>query len=423
MTMATTDTEATATSPIRPMQFAGELARFLPPLQRGLGRLLKEVGSPGTPRELQHQLEFKNYATCWRIFRLVQAADLTAEARHAPSPGELKRVLALARGHGATAETVDQIAAAAEQFRTFVKRHAEDRSAFDSMVAGGGTATTAAAETLVVQRRRTAYRAMSHLWGVQTDLYHMTSLIGPRDPVDLRNYVTLTQQRGVRRLRTDAQVTLTGYRTQPTGPAGSVVDRAPLDPAAAATHGMPILPQFSSKPLPGVSAVDKPSGWRLYNMVAGEVGLRSNLDCTLAVMSGQPTSELDENGREVQSLSFTTHRKPIALLVLDLIVHRASFPGIRPRSLIHQYAEGVATLAAGRAAQRFPGEDHVAFAGPADRLALPEAPNYGSLLRFTAGAKGWDLAGFDAYRIRVPYPIFSTTTRVYFHTDSVPADV
>ena len=402
-----------------PEAFEQELARWLTPLRDLLGQLLAELGSPATPRVLQRQLDV-GYAPCWRVFRIVQATDLTAEAQHAPAPGTLKRLLASAGRHGASARTVAAVRLASEQFRTFITRHAEDRSAFDSMVAG--VTPKRADDTLILQRRRTAYRALSQLWGVQTDLHAVTTLIGPPSAVDPMNYVTLVQQRGIRRLRADAQVTLSGYRTSPDGLVGPEVQRVPLDPAAAAASGMPILPAFSSAPLPVVETVTTLPGWRLYNMVGGDIGLRSNIDCTLAVTSGKQTFEVDADGRELEHLSFTTQRKPVALLVLDLIVHRASHPGIRPGSLIHQYLEGLTSLEVGRRAQQFPGEDKVAFAGRADRLNLIESPAYGELLRHAAGAKGWALADFDAYRLRVPFPIFSTTARIYFHTHPLLGD-
>ena len=414
-------TAATADEPAAPAgpAFERELARRLTPLRHALGQLLKELGSPPTPRVLQRQLDV-GYAGCWRMFRFVQAsaADVTAEAEHAPSPGALKTLLAAARGRGVSDRTAAAAEAAAERLRRFIARHAENRSAFDSMLAGGiaGGAKRRSSETLVLQRRRTAYRALSHLWGVQTDLQCITALVGPSRPGDGGlNRVTLIQQRGIRRLRADARVTLSGYFDSTAAGAADDIQRVPLDPDAAADYGWPILPAFSSKPLPAVEAVTRPSGWHLYNLVGGAVGLRSNLDCTFAVTSRQPSRVLPD-GRRLHPLSFTAHRKPIALLVLDLLVHRATFPGVEPTSAIYQYADGDDTPEAAAGAQRFPGEDTVAPAGPADALALAEAPAYGRLLRFAARSKGWHLAEFDAYRLRVPYPIFSSMSGIHFHT-------
>ncbi len=396
--------------------FEQELARRLIPLRQALGQLLKELGSPPTPRMLQRKLGV-GYAGCWRLYRFAQAADAISEAEHAPSPGALKLLLAAALTHGASERTAAAAAEAAERLRRFIARHAENRSAFDTMVAASHGAAKRTSETLVLQRRRTAYRAMSHLWGVQTDLQCITGIIGPRLQGDGGlNRVTLIQQRGIRRLRADARVTLSAYFDSPAAGPEADPQRVPLDPESAATYGWPILPPFSSKPLPVVEAVTRPSGWHLYNLVGGAVGLRSNLECTFAITSRQP-SVLLPDGRRRHDLSFTTHRKPIALLVLDLIVHRASYPGIAPASTIHQYTDGDDTPEGLPGAQRFPGEDAVAPAGPADALSLAESPAYGRLLRYAAKAKGWHLAEFDAYRLRVPYPIFSSMSRVFFHTE------
>ncbi len=392
--------------------FKSELAQWLEPLCQSLAKLLREVGSPATPRILQRRLGVP-YASCWRVFKIVRATEVTAEAQHAPSPGALKSLLKAARLQGATEATAASVAEAADQFRNFITRHAEDRSTFESMVAENDKGS---AETVILQRRRSAYRAMSQLWGVQTDLQCMTTLVGP--PIERAgSYVKcgLMLQRGVRRLRPDVQVTLMGIQPRPVDQAGMEQTPEPIDLAAAERTHMPVLPEFSSSPLPAVEPVTMSTGWRLYNLIGGDVGLRSNVEFALGWRSKIDTpTEVDGQGRAIHMQSFTTNRKPLALLVIDLLVHRATHPQLSPRSIIHHHQEGDFTQATAERAQRFPGDEKVLFAGRADMLHLIEAPRYGELLRFAANANGWDLSEFDAYRIRVPFPLLCTTTRVFY---------
>ena len=398
----------------RAHDFRSELSRWLEPLRQALTHLLREVGSPGTPRVLQQQLKVP-YATCWRVFRIVRATDVTTEAQHAPLPGGLKSLLASARGHGATEQTAVAVTTAAQQFRTFIRRHAEDRTAFESMVAtdtGGGRS-----ETVILQRRRAAYRATSQLWGVQTDLQLNTLVVGPPDrdgPPDRYPTLRLRLQRGVRRLQSDAQVTLLGYHTRPAGDADEP-SPTPLDPRAAARYGMPILPAFSSDPLPAIEPVTMASGWCLYNMVGGDVGLRSNIEFASGEHAFEVPAEIDADGRPLYMLNFTTTRKPIALLVMDLLLHRLSWRGATPQSLVYHHQEGDFTQATAERSQRFPGDERVAFAGAADLLHLIEAPRYGEMLRYAAAQRQWNLADFDAYRLLIPYPLMCTTARVFFY--------
>ncbi|MGC4032633.1 MAG: hypothetical protein QM754_13050 [Tepidisphaeraceae bacterium] len=88
---------------------------------------------------------------------------------------------------------------------------------------------------------------------------------------------------------------------------------------------------------------------------------------------------------------------------------------MRPESIVHHHQEGDFTQATAERAQRFPGDEKVEFAGRADTLHLIEAPRYGEMLRYVADNNHWDLADFDAYRIRVPFPVLCTTTRVFYY--------
>ncbi|MGC4032634.1 MAG: hypothetical protein QM754_13055 [Tepidisphaeraceae bacterium] len=274
--------------------FKSELSRWLEPLRQALAQLLREVDSPATPRILQQQLNVP-YATCWRVFRIVRATDVTAEARHAPSPGGLKSVISAARKRGLTDATAAAVAAAATQFRSFTKRHAEDRSTFESMVSEQADRQS---QTLVVQRRRSAYRALSQLWGVQTDLQCLTTFAGPPAADGGFAKAGLLLQRGVRRLRTDAQVTLMGLQPKPVETQAAAAATLPLDAAAAARHGMPVLPAFSSSPLPQIEAVTMATGWRLYNLIGGDVGLKSNIEFALGFKAAADApSEFSSDGR------------------------------------------------------------------------------------------------------------------------------
>ena len=397
----------------RAQEFEVELAQWLQPLRLSLKQLLRELGSPQTPKVLQHRAGVP-YVACWQVFRIARSPDATAEARHTPSPGMLKGLLNAARHHGGSDETIAAVAVAASDFHAFVTRHAGDRSTFNAMVAQ--MPTGGRSETLLMQRRLAAYRAISQVWGVQTDLQCMTSIVGP-PAADGSAYtkITLMMQRGVRRLRANVPITLVGQHTRPLGrPIEWPV--VPLDPVAADRYGMSILPAFSSPSLPEkIVPVTTESGWRFYELLGKDVGRRSSFEFVLGGHASGAPDETTTDGRSLHVTSFTISKRPVALLVIDVLLHRFSLPGVRPQSLVYQHQEGDLSQATAECSQPLPGDEKVEPAGRADLLDLPEAPRYADLLRAAAAAsKGWDLADFDAYRIRVPYPVLGTTTRVYY---------
>ena len=393
--------KAVGTARTRAGSFGPELKRRTAAFRQVLTALLEEIGSPKSARALERSLQ-ASYTTCWRVLRLVHAKDCVAESRHAPSPGELKPFLALARRHGASVTATEAAMAAAEEFQAFVRRHAEDRETFNAMASRQGEGRR---ETSILRERRAAYRALTQIWGVQTDLQVCTFIAGPKGASGPLPLVKLTFQRGVRRLRSDAQVILMGFDTRGV----PEVPPRPLDPAAAQHYGMPLLPQFSSSHIPKVEPITTGGGLRLYNMTGGEVGLRSNIEFAFGEHVADPCV-----GAPLWSISFTTSRKPLSLLVMDLLVHRDTHPGIEPKSIMYQHQEGDFTLATALQSQRVPGTEQLELVGSADDLTLAEAPRYAELLRYAADTRKWRLADFDAYRIRIPFPVIGSTTLLYY---------
>jgi hypothetical protein len=391
---------STAGTPAR--SFKTELTRRSNAFRQALATLLKQIGSPRSARALERELQ-ASYTTCWRVVRLVHAEDCLAETQHAPSPGELKAFLVLAGKRGVPEMAIQAAMTAAEEFQAFVRRHAEDRESFNAMVSRPDERRR---ETLIVRERRAAYRALSRIWGLQTDLQVCTFMVGPTDPSESHPLTKLTLQRGVRRLRSDAQVILMGYDVRDI----NEHPPRPLDAAAADYYGMPLLPQFSSNNMPKVEPMTTEGGVRLYNMAGGEVGLRSSVEFAFGEHVADPCA-----GAPLWSISFTTKRKPLSLLVIDLLIHRASHPGVQPQSIMYQHQEADFTLATAMRSQRVPGGEQVELAGTADTVGLTEAPRYGKLLRYAADTRGWCLDDFDAYRLRIPFPVIGSTALIYYH--------
>lgn len=393
--------------------FRAEVLSHLVPLRTSLRKLILELGSPRTPTLLQRKLNVA-YTICWQIFRFVGSEDMSAEAQHAPSPGSLKRLLQVSLDAGVKPATVEAVQLAADRYEAFIQSNAEDRTAFNSMVVS--TTSEPKAKKVLLQRRRAAYRAMSHVWGVQTDFYCYTALMRRDETGKGLHVAWLSLQQGVRRLSASAQVTLAGYILSP-NPNGGPPEGLPdaLDPDAATKYGMPILPDFSSKPIPQIETVSLPSGIHLFNMVGSELGLRSNFDFTSGFHQHRSAWREETDGRRFAFLNFVNTRKPAAMVVMDLILHREDFPNVRVGQMVHQYIDGDQSLEAARAAQQFPIDERIKAEGPAHAADLAETPRYPELLQFAAERLGWSLADFDLYRLRIPYPIMGTATRMYFY--------
>lgn len=402
-------------SPESPKQdFGSELIHSIAPLRSGLERLLKELGSPRTASAL-HRLTGGGHTVCWQVYRLVFAENIVAEARHAPTPAALKRLLVEARASGVREETIRSLEQAAAAFQRFIKTHADDRAAFDSMLVGASSDEST--DKIVLHHRRAAYRANSHLWGIQSDFTGWTMIVRRSASDEATDDISLMVQRGDRRLRPDARLPLFGYHDNPSESSQSQSSRRPLNPEAAEQYGIPFLPEFCSKPLPKTLKVLIPPHWVLHNVAGNDVGMRRSVDCAYGTIKRDSPLMEDAAGRRLFHSSFLNNRKPSALFVMDVILHRADFAGVKPELMVYQYQGQNLSQEAAVLSQQFPLEERVAHLGRADDVELAEVPFYPEMLRSAAGAAGWDLHDFDVYRVRIPYPILGSMIRVFFYCD------
>lgn len=397
-------------------QFGQEVAEHLGKLKQALRQMLTELGSPRTPTLLQRQLG-GGYTICWQIFKVARSEDQSAGTQNAPSLGALKRLVVVALDKGLTPETAAVVQAAADEFHRFIRLHAEDRDYFDTMVAGASPSKKAM--SVLVQRRRAAYRANSHVWGSQNDLWLLSSILrrSADDPAKV-DLITLARQQGLRRLRADANVYLMSMKLDSSSydaptEQDDLIKHA-LDPAAAAEMRMPVIPEFSTHPLPRVNCTTTPNGRRLFSWLDDTVGLKSTCDIVTGTINRGVPMVVEGDGRRQMVVTYAPRIKPSALLVMDLIVHRASFPDVNVQSIVHASLTEPTPLVEAQAGLQFVVDEDVAPLGRADATNLSEFPQYRGLLQHATTKVGWNLNEFDVYRLRMAYPIMGAVHRLFF---------
>ncbi len=105
------------------------------------------------------------------------------------------------------------------------------------------------------------------------------------------------------------------------------------------------------------------------------------------------------------------------MTVQEILLHRDSFPNIRPELLVYQYSVGDHSQEGARQAQKYPLDERLIKVGRADTVDLAEMPKYAELLRTGADYANWDLSEFDVYRVRMAYPIMYSAVRIFFYVD------
>lgn len=391
--------------------FGSALVEAMMPLRGALKQLLREWGSPPTLGALS-KLSGAGRTICWQVFRIAQAEDLAAEARHAPTPASLKRLLAAGKSAGVSQATIQAVEESAGTFQRFMKRSAADRAAFESLVAGA-VSEEGGGERILLSQRRAAYRASSHIWGMQIDLQAMVVMVKKPEKGEGLDQAIAMLRRGVRRLRPEAVVSFGALHTEPSGTEARS-DLTAFDAKAEAEYGVPMIPEFCSQPMPPVERVSTPTGWSWYKLAGRAVGMQSSVDWAIGgVTRNAPLME--EGGRKLFHMSSASNKRPSGLYVGDLLIHRPTLGHVKPSFMLYESMEGDYSQGTAEMMQQFPVGAGPSGLGNAARAEMVQFPEYPKLLRYMAAKAGWALEEFDLYRVRVEYPAFGLMSRMFFY--------
>jgi len=391
-------------------QFTQETGLALQGVRQALAEFVAAVpGDMRRPTDLQKALGVDS-KICWQIFNVIRDDGSIAPAIHVPTLPALRRAMASAESAGVPTTLIHGVRQSLENFEKVVEAHAGARPDFDAMVAA--VAPSEHSGQVELKHRRSVYRGLSHVWGTQVDVLSTATLLRANDD-DTTDRLILSHKRGLRRLRPDAHIGVYGYRISLHAPA-KPQETIALEPGSIEQYGAPLLPAFCSQPLPEFRMSTDPEGWSTCELAGESIGRFSEMDLAFGTVTRGIESPLDTDGRAWLG-SNVLSTTPTGLLVSTLLVHRPSFGRVRPEMLIFANTPGSdAPQAVRRVA--LPLRERIAELGPADRLAgSPDEPRLAEMLRTACDRAGWDLAEFDAYRVRVQYPVLHSVLRMFFY--------
>jgi hypothetical protein len=304
---------------------------------------------------------------------------------------------------------VERVWASYERFERLVEVHAGDRTSFNSMVSAAAGMDTEWV-TADAQHRRNAYRAMSHVIGMQARAKHNCGIYNAAPDGQSWDLVVVGGHVGLRMLRALPKALV--HRSRVVDPASRQrIRRQGLGPDASLAGGY-LLPDFSTEPLPAMTFQEMDAGWvasQLERPAVGNLGA-----CTLRFATGYFGNPIPGTGGSDNLFEHdVVVDKPVELLVSDELVKPGLMRGGKPTAEVflgnnHGDVPGL------------PGDvvpvlgDHkVEFLGTGpDALATPDLPDYPDLLRATAAKLGWDIESHEAWRIRLEFPIYQATVRM-----------
>lgn len=385
--------------------FEIEVQAVLQRLQSAFGNVVSAI--PGLryerPNDLATELRL-DPKLAWKIGRLVAAPDPRAALEYLPGDAAVKLFVRAAAARKAPSATLRTLEEAVHEFGRLVQQHAGSRKTLSMMLAG----QSQAAARLAVEHRRAAFEGNSYIWGVQARTIFRTYIIHPSadpemwDGVVLRGVVDLCCLRA-----NTAWRFCEPHSVDDTHRLHTHLAYERLDPGV--TEGPDLLPLFCSKPVPRFRVVTGVLGMRQYLMADGRLGHGDRTTC----ISGSILRAAEPRYRNPEYQTFAAAcnvRTPAESLVLDLLVH----PEILGRGPLqaHLYSDlyGGAVEYRYEPSDSLPLDDLPQYLGRGiDRAAVEGIPRYRELLAFALDRVGWSAAGFDLYRLSIPYPALNTT--------------
>ena len=165
-----------------------------------------------------------------------------------PRPGHLNTFFRAAAKYGVPVALIDAASRAAADVEDVISKHAGDRATFDSMVSSlvdGGARTR-----LTFATGRLAFRGQRHICGVYAKTQLCCRVIQPSGDGSLVDVVKVEGYLKLRQIRHGAPLVVSHDLTVDDDGTVLQTEREPLDPDGVGEHGVALLRQFCSRPLP-----------------------------------------------------------------------------------------------------------------------------------------------------------------------------
>jgi hypothetical protein len=414
--------------------FRTECASVLQNLRTGISGALNKINFRVRSRGDLQKILGVDSKLSWHVMKLAGPGDPLSLAPFVPTAVPMRRFLSSISDLGVDSNIVEQIRAAYTALDSFVSTRAGDRITFESMAASAMGVHEAVNEDLhraAIRQRKTVFQANSYYCGLNIETVMHTIIMHPASRPDRFDFVGLSVKFGMRRLR--AGVKFVANRSKCTAKTDArTIDQAAddsegfavesLDPESLGRYGAPVIARFSTDPLPKFKTINEPNGGTFTRVVGDTVGQASSVNLVFGEASRNlPLSPYEADPKRREFGQATNIRYPSALIIMDQLLHRPSFPKVDP------------SFSVGWQPRKFDdppgdeGEGPLPFSERLTRLEagvhdarIREVPNYLEMLEFVCDRMNWKISDFDVYRVRMEYPLLHTQLLCKFVADSGP---
>src|SRR5688572_24235608 len=178
-----------------------------------------------------------------RVLKAVRSGDPMSAMQCMPGPDPLRRLVRGAGKRGASAEAVGRAGEAIDKFEVLIRERVGDRSLLDAILSAW---VPDARREFELRRKQAAFKAMSQLRGVQTDINLATVVLNPSGDGRHIDVVWVNGLIGLHRVRPGVSVKISTRRMTREG-----AERKPVSLEGRSVEDMAglQLPGFCSEPM------------------------------------------------------------------------------------------------------------------------------------------------------------------------------
>ncbi len=352
----------------------------------------------------------------WQVFRAATSDNPLSSGARVPGRAAARQVVAAARRVGIDDALATRINDATERFFAAVDAHADDRSTFDLMVR---SVTGEGIEGHDAELKRTAFRVNRELVGRCCDVDVFTLLVIPSTEPGHMDMCSLRGLHGLRRLRPDVPLVISRHRFDQGE--GNVRTREPVFDAAIEGGPLGLVGEFSTEPLPEISAHTGKDGYTRFVAKADRLGTSSAVSCYLAdVARGLPICTPDGSAAIGNIHEIGT---PAEVLYQDMLIDRRllaedEFGLISPELRVLSRRQDTTAWPGDDRGVLLPTEERLVRGGRgASALSTTELPHYAGMVERTAERLAVDLDDMVLFRVRIEHPVLYSVVWVRLDLD------
>lgn len=372
------------------------------------------------PQDVCRQIRIdKNLS--WKIARIVSEEDPLAAAALVPGPEGIAILTDALKRHGAHAKDLDTLSRSVDAFELMIRHHAEDRPTFQRLLDGVTMGSS------LELSRKTAFRGLSGIWGVQAKARIMAHFLMPNaDNPALLDMAMGAALVDVRRMRAVSHWPIFRFQNYSgslvRGDASATpVDTVlqPLEPPSGPGEPALIMRRWCSPPDVRVESEISSRGI-VHQLSDGPLGRTGDSTFVFGYLHRGAAGRFSEKDADPRGEIGASVTMPIETLVFDLIAHKElrEVAGARVEVIGSPFGTAPADAAGGSPMLLPISERLVELDVAPHTLRTDLWDRYTEMIGWIFTRIGADPSDFRVFRMTMQYPPMPSTVMVSYELPS-----